>query len=60
MSFLSYNKVRPGAYFNFKSVPRPLIQVGNRGIATIPIELNWGATGELIEVYSDELLNGDK
>ena len=59
MSFLSYNKVRPGAYFNFKSVPRPLIQVGNRGIATIPIELNWGATGELIEVYSDELLNGD-
>ena len=57
--FLSYNKIRPGAYFNFKSVPRPLIQVGNRGISSIPIELDWGATGELIELYSDELLNGD-
>ena len=59
MTFLSYNKVRPGAYFNFKSVPRPLIQVGNRGIASIPIELDWGATDGLIELYSDELLNGD-
>lgn len=58
-TFTSYNKVRPGAYFNFKSVPRPLMQVGDRGIATIPIELNWGATGELIELFSDELLNGD-
>ena len=57
--FLSYNKQRPGAYFNFKSVPRPLMQVGDRGIASIPIALNWGATGELIELYSDELLNGD-
>ena len=59
MTFLSYNKTRPGAYFNFKSVPRPLMQVGDRGIASIPIELNWGATGELIELFSDELLNGD-
>ena len=58
-TFTSYNKVRAGAYFNFKSVPRPMIQVGNRGIATIPLELNWGETGTLIEVFSDELLNGD-
>lgn len=59
MTFLSYNKQRPGAYFNFKSVPRPLMQVGDRGIASIPVQLNWGATGELIELFSDELLNGD-
>ena len=59
MTFLSYNKTRPGAYFNFKSVPRPLMQVGDRGIASIPVQLNWGATGELIELFSDELLNGD-
>lgn len=57
--FLSMNKTRPGAYFNFKSVPRPMMQVGDRGIATIPIELDWGATGELIELFSDELLNGE-
>jgi len=58
-TFTSYNKVRAGAYFNFKSVPRPMIQVGDRGIATIPLELSWGKTGTLIEVFSDELLNGD-
>jgi len=58
-TFTSYNKVRAGAYFNFKSVPRPMIQVGDRGIATIPLTLSWGAVGSLIEVYSDELLNGD-
>lgn len=58
-TFTSYNKVRAGAYFNFKSVPRPMIQVGDRGIATIPLELSWGAIGSLIEVFSDELLNGE-
>lgn len=58
-SFTSYNKIRAGAYFNFKSVPRPMIQVGDRGIASIPLELSWGAIGSLIEVFSDELLNGD-
>ena len=58
-TFLSMNKTRPGAYLNFKSVERPMMTVGNRGIATIPLELNWGAEDELIDVYSDELLNGD-
>lgn len=58
-TFLSMNKVRPGAYMNFKSVARPMMTVGDRGIATIPLALNWGAADELIEVYSDELLNGD-
>lgn len=58
-TFLSMNKVRPGAYMNFKSVARPMMTVGDRGIATIPLALNWGAEDELIEVYSDELLNGD-
>ena len=58
-TFLSMNKVRPGAYMNFKSVARPMMTVGDRGIATIPLALDWGAENELIEVYSDELLNGD-
>ena len=58
-TFLSMNKVRPGAYMNFKSVARPMMTVGDRGIATIPLALDWGAADELIEVYSDELLNGD-
>lgn len=55
-TFLSMNKVRPSAYLNFKSVPRPLMTVGDRGIVAIPLELNWGAEGTLIDVYSDELV----
>lgn len=52
------NKVRPGAYINFKSVPRPMQQVGNRGISTIILDLDWGDNTKLIDVYSDELLDG--
>ena len=55
-TWLAQNKVRPGAYLNFKSVPRPMMTVGDRGIATIPLSLSWGAEGELIDVYSDELM----
>lgn len=55
-TFLSMNKIRPGAYLNFKSVARPSMTVGDRGIATIALELNWGAEGQLIDVYSDELV----
>lgn len=58
-TWLAQNKVRPGAYFNFKSVAKSLMTVGDRGIATIPLELDWGSDDALIDVYSDELLNGD-
>lgn len=54
--WLSQNKVRPSAYLNFVSIPRPMMTVGDRGIATIPLELSWGAEGKLIDVYSDELI----
>ena len=57
-TFLSMNKVRPSAYLNFKSVPRPLMTIGDRGIVAIPLNLSWGAEGKLIDVYSDELLDG--
>ena len=57
-NWLSQNKVRPGAYINFKSVPRPSMVVGDRGIGTMALPLTWGATGELIEVHSTDLLDG--
>lgn len=58
-TWLSQNKVRPGAYINFKAVPRPSMTVGDRGIVAIPLGLHWGAEGKLIEVLSTDLLNGD-
>lgn len=57
-TWLSQNKIRPGAYINFKSVPSPLLVVGDRGIATIAMPLSWGANDKLIEVLSTDLLDG--
>lgn len=55
-TFKTYNKIRPGAYINFKSVPKPLSSVGSRGILTMPVAMDWGA--ELTELYSTDLLDG--
>lgn len=52
------DKIRPGAYVNFKEYATPLITVGDRGIATVALPLSWGAEGSLIEVYSSDLLDG--
>lgn len=57
-TWLSQNKVRPGAYINFKAVPKSSMTVGDRGIVAIPLELNWGASGKLIEVLSSDMLDG--
>lgn len=40
--WLSQNKVRPGAYINFRQVAKPLLTVGDRGIATVALPLSWG------------------
>lgn len=57
--WLSQNKVRPGAYINFRQVAKPLLTVGDRGIATVALPLSWGPSDVLIDVESSELLNGD-
>lgn len=58
-TFISQNKIRPGAYLNFKSVEIPISKIGSRGIVTFAMNLNWGAEGELIDIYSSELISGD-
>lgn len=55
-TFQSMNKTRAGAYINFESVPKPMTQVGTRGIGTLPIPLSWGP--ELVELYSTDLTDG--
>lgn len=52
------NKVRPGAYINFVSVPKPIGTVGERGVVAIALPMSWGATDSLIEVYGSDLLDG--
>lgn len=56
--WLSQNKKRPGAYINFKAVPKSLMTVGDRGIVAMGLPLSWGAEGKLIEVLSSDLIDG--
>ena len=57
-TWLSQNKVRPGAYINFKAVPKSKMTVGDRGIVAIGLPLSWGKSGSLIEVLSSDMLDG--
>lgn len=49
-TFLVQNKILPGAYINFISVANASATLSDRGIATIPLEMNWGAENEVITV----------
>lgn len=51
------NKVRPGAYINFKAVQKPNIAVGTRGIVACALPMTWGPSGEVITLYSTELMS---
>lgn len=57
-TFTSTNKVRPGAYINFKAVQKPISGIGTRGIVAIPAILGWGPENTVIEVYSTDIANG--
>lgn len=52
------NKVRPGAYINFVSVPSTIGTLGQRGTVAVGMPMTWGPAGELIHLTGDELLNG--
>ncbi len=52
-TWLTQNKVRPGVYINFKSKPRPLGTIGDRGIVSIPLSLSWGAEKTVIAVDAE-------
>jgi len=49
-TFVSQNKILPGAYINFVSATRASATLADRGVATMPIVLDWGAMGEVMEV----------
>ena len=57
-TFIAQNKIRPGAYINFQSVPRPMMTAGDRGIGVLTMPLSWGSQTGLISVLSEDLLTG--
>ena len=58
-TWTTQNKVRPGAYINFVSVPKPIGTLGERGVVAVALPMIWGPEDELIEVYSSDLLDGN-
>lgn len=44
------NKVLGGAYINFISAARVTTESSERGVATMPLELDWGAVNVMMEV----------
>jgi hypothetical protein len=53
------NKVRPGVYIDFVAAASPNTVMADRGVATMPLIMDWGPEGEVIEVLSSDLLNGN-
>lgn len=45
-TFLTQNKELPGAYINFVSRTAAAAALSDRGIVTMPLELDWGSPGK--------------
>lgn len=54
-TFLTQNKILPGSFINYVSVPRASNLFTDRGYATIAIPLDWGADGEVITIEPGDL-----
>ena len=54
-NFITQNKVLPGTYINFISVKSADSNLSDRGIATMPLELDWGIEDSIFEVTQEDL-----
>lgn len=53
-TFATQNKVLPGAYINFVSLAKASATLSDRGIATMPLEVDWGVEGAVFEVTNED------
>ncbi len=53
-SFTTQNKELPGAYINFVSMASASATLSDRGIATMPLEMDWGIEGKVFEVSNED------
>lgn len=53
-TFVTQNKILPGAYINFVSAAKASSALSDRGIAAMGLELDWGIDGEVFEVTSED------
>lgn len=52
--FTTQNKVLPGTYTNFVSLKAASATLSDRGIATMPLELDWGVESAVFEVTNED------
>ena len=52
--FTSQNKILPGTYINFVSAVKASAALSERGIATIPLSLDWGEELKIFAVTQEE------
>lgn len=53
-SFTTQNKELPGAYINFVSMASASATLSERGIATMPLEMDWGVEDDVFEVSGED------
>lgn len=53
-SFVVQNKELPGAYINFVSAASANANLSERGIATMPLELDWGPDDQIFTVTNED------
>ncbi len=53
-TFTVQNKELPGAYINFVSAANAATALSDRGVCTMPLELDWGPEGEIFEISSGD------
>lgn len=53
-TFVLQNKELPGAYINFISAASANVNLSDRGIATMPLEMDWGIEEEVFEVTNSD------
>lgn len=53
-TFITQNKILPGSYINFVSAAKASAELSQRGIATMPLTLDWGMDSEIFTVTAQE------
>lgn len=53
-TFISQNKILPGSYINFVSAAKATASLSDRGVVAFPIEMGWGAEGQVISVTAGD------
>lgn len=56
-SWVTQNKKLVGSYINFISAKGAASVLGERGVAALPLSLNWCAEGEVLALTSEEFYN---